>query len=52
MSRGIKLTAGGEPTFNARDYTELPEWNSDALGPTKYPLGVRLMLAAGAARPP
>jgi len=37
---GIELTAGGEPTFNSRLHTERPEWNSEALGPTKWEQGL------------
>jgi uncharacterized protein (DUF2126 family)/transglutaminase-like putative cysteine protease len=52
---GIRLTCGGEPTFNAREDVELPEWNGEALGPSKWSHGLRLAeqlrerLAPGAA---
>jgi uncharacterized protein (DUF2126 family) len=52
---GVTLTVGGEPTFNAREHAAEPEWNAEALGPTKWTLGVRLAeelrrrLAPGAA---
>jgi len=36
---GLALTSGGEPTFNSREHAALPEWNGDALGPTKLPAG-------------
>lgn len=39
---GVCLTSGGEPTFNARDLAELPEWNTEALGTTKWQLGQAL----------
>jgi uncharacterized protein (DUF2126 family) len=39
---GLTLTTGGEPTFNAREHTEEPEWNGDALGPTKWSMGMKL----------
>jgi uncharacterized protein (DUF2126 family)/transglutaminase-like putative cysteine protease len=55
LAHGVKLTIGGEPTFNAREHTELPEWNGEALGEHKWTLGVKLAeelkrrLAPGAA---
>jgi uncharacterized protein (DUF2126 family)/transglutaminase-like putative cysteine protease len=54
-SAGLELTSGGEPTFNARDHTDAPEWNGEALGPTKWTAGLALArqlrrrLAPGAA---
>lgn len=42
---GVRLTMGGEPTFNARDDAELPEWSSEALGPSKLAYGRRLAAA-------
>jgi uncharacterized protein (DUF2126 family) len=38
----IALTMGGEPTFNSREHADAPEWNGEALGPTKWTQGVRL----------
>jgi uncharacterized protein (DUF2126 family)/transglutaminase-like putative cysteine protease len=41
----LALTMGGEPTFNARDNTEAPEWNGEALGPDKTLAGRRFAVA-------
>ena len=39
----VRLTMGGEPTFvSAADFDE-PEWNTDALGPSKQRLAAQLM---------
>ena len=38
----LALTMGGEPTFNSREHPEEPEWNSAALGETKWSQGLRL----------
>lgn len=40
--QGIHLTMGGEPTFNSRLHTDLPEWQTEALGPTKWAQGITL----------
>ncbi|MGZ3422858.1 MAG: transglutaminase family protein [Polyangiales bacterium] len=42
-SIGVRLTMGGEPTFNARENTEEKEWKTDALGDDKWAKGVRLV---------
>jgi uncharacterized protein (DUF2126 family) len=42
LAHGVRLTMGGEPTFNARDEVDLPEWNGAALGASKLKLGQRL----------
>jgi uncharacterized protein (DUF2126 family)/transglutaminase-like putative cysteine protease len=41
-AQGLRLTVGGEPTFNSREHPEAPEWNGEALGPTKWSQGLRL----------
>lgn len=42
---GVALTSGGEPTFNSREHPDAPEWNSEALGPTKDAQALRLVEA-------
>jgi len=38
----LRLTVGGEPTFNSRLHPDAPEWRGEALGPTKWEQGLRL----------
>lgn len=40
---GLSLTMGGEPTFNAREDVDAPEWNTAALGPSKWRHGLKLV---------
>ena len=42
VDQGLTLTSGGEPTFNSRKHADLPEWNGEALGETKWSQGLQL----------
>jgi len=42
LGLGVKLTSGGEPTWTSREHPEEPEWNTAALGASKWDQGLRI----------
>ncbi|HUN70589.1 MAG TPA: transglutaminase family protein, partial [Burkholderiales bacterium] len=42
-AQDVRLTMGGEPTFVSVDDPDGAEWNTEAIGPSKRKLGLRLL---------
>lgn len=40
VAAGVTLTSGGEPTWTSRRFPRLPEWQTEALGDTKWQQGL------------
>ncbi len=43
LANDVRVTIGGEPTFVSVDYPDSPEWNTEAVGPTKQQFAATLI---------